>query len=417
MQQVARLSHSPPPNIKNPNLALAFIFVTVLLDSVGFGVIMPVMPQLIMVVTSEPISAAAIYGGWLMFLYALMQFFFAPVMGNLSDRFGRRPVLLLSLLAFGFNYLLMGWAPTLAWLVVGRLIAGCASSTYAIANAYIADVFPPEQRAKNFALMGAAFGGGFILGPVLGGFLGELGPRVPFYATAVLALVNAGFGFLVLPETLTAENRRPFEWRRANPLGAFTHLREYPLVGRLVFGLFFFLIAHQSLPAVWAYFTIARFDWSESQIGFSLGFVGVLMMLSQAFLIRWVIDSWSAVAAAYVGLSCACMSFLGYAFVTEAWMVYVFLLVGAAQGFVGPSVQGVMSARVPANAQGELQGSVASASSLASIIAPLLMTQLFGYFTGATAPIYFPGVSYFLAAGLVLVSTVILLPVLRTAAR
>lgn len=411
------MSHSSPPNIKNPNLALGFIFVTVLLDSIGFGVIIPVMPQLIMVVTGEPISAAAIYGGWLMFLYALMQFIFAPVMGNLSDRFGRRPVLLLSLLAFGLNYLLMGWAPTLVWLVVGRSIAGCASSTYAIANAYIADVFPPEQRAKNFALMGAAFGGGFILGPVLGGFLGELGPRVPFYATALLALINAVFGFLVLPETLAPENRRPFEWRRANPLGAFAHLREYPLLGRLVFGLFFFLVAHQSLPAVWSYFTIARFDWSESQIGFSLGFVGVLMMLTQAFLIRWVIDNWGAVTAAYLGLTCAGLSFLGYAFVTEAWMVYIFLLVGAAQGFVGPSVQGVMSARVPANAQGELQGSVASVSSLASIIAPLLMTQLFGYFTGPTAPVYFPGVSYFLAAGLVLLSTLILIPGLRSAIR
>ncbi|MCX2982804.1 MFS transporter [Halieaceae bacterium IMCC14734] len=403
--------------MKNPNLALGFIFITVLLDSIGFGIIMPVMPQLIMVVTNEPISSAAIYGGWLMFLYALMQFFFAPVMGNLSDRFGRRPVLLLSLLAFGLNYLMMGWAPTLAWLVAGRLIAGCASSTYAIANAYIADVFPPEQRAKNFALMGAAFGGGFILGPVLGGFLGELGPRVPFYATAVLALVNAVFGFLVLPETLAPENRRPFDWRRANPLGAFAHLRQYPLVGRLVFGLFFFLVAHQSLPAVWSYFTIARFDWSESQIGFSLGFVGVLMMLTQAFLIRWVIDRWGAVTTAYMGLTCAGLSFLGYAFVTEAWMVYVFLLVGAAQGFVGPAVQGVMSARVPSNAQGELQGSLASASSLAAIIAPLLMTQLFGYFTGASAPLYFPGVSYFLAATLVVVSTLILIPGMRRATR
>ena len=396
--------------VASPRLALAFIFVTVLLDSVGFGVIMPVMPQLIIEVTGEPLSQAAIYSGWLMFLYAVMQFVFAPVMGNLSDRYGRRPVLLLSLLAFGGNYLLMGLAPTLAWLVIGRLLAGCASSTYAIANAYIADVFPPEERAKNFALMGAAFGGGFILGPVIGGFLGELGPRVPFYATAALALVNAGFGFVFLPETLPEHNRRRFDWRRANPLGALAHLRKYPVVGGLVFALFFFLVAHHSLPAVWSFFTIARLGWSESQIGFSLGFAGVLMMITQAFLIRWVIDRWGPVAAAYTGLICVTASFTGYAFSTQAWMVYVFLVVGAAQGFINPAVQGLMSARVPADAQGELQGALGSVTSLAAIISPPLMTQLFGYFTGPAASVYFPGAPFLAAAGLALVSLLLFIP-------
>lgn len=342
--------------VTNKKLALTFIFITVLLDSVGFGIILPVMPQLIMEVTGEGLSEAAIYGGWLLFIYALMQFFFAPLMGNLSDRFGRRPVLLLSLLAFGLNYLLMGWAPSLLWLVVGRLVAGAASSTYAIANAYIADIYEPEQRAKNFALMGAAFGGGFILGPVLGGYLGELGSRVPFYATAALALSNAAFGFLALPETLMPDNRRRFDWRRANPLGAFLHLRDYPTVYGLVVAYFFFLVGHQSLPAIWAYFSIAKFDWSQSQIGFSLGFVGVMMMFSQAVLIRWVIDRYGPVTTAYLGLLAAIISFSGYAIATQAWMVYVFLAIGSAQGFLGPAVQGLMSARVPANAQGELQG-------------------------------------------------------------
>ena len=399
----------------NNKLALGFIFVTVLLDSIGFGIILPVLPQLIMTVTGESLSQAAVFGGWLLFLYALMQFFSAPLMGSLSDRFGRRPVLLFSLLAFGLNYLLMGWAPSLGWLVLGRMIAGSASSTFAVANAFIADVFEPDQRAKNFALMGAAFGGGFILGPVLGGFLGELGPRVPFYATAWLALANVLFGFIAMPETLARENRRPFDWRRANPLGAFAHLREYPVVLRLVIAYFFFLVAHQALPAVWAYFAIARFDWSESQIGFSLGFVGVMMMIAQAFLIRWVINSYGTVVTAYLGLCCAAISFLGYAFVTQAWMVYIFLLIGAGQGFLGPAVQGLMSARTPADAQGELQGALGSMAGLAAIISPPLMTQLFGYFTSEAAPIYFPGSSYLLAAVLTVFSLVLFVPQLRAA--
>ena len=395
--------------------ALVFIFITVLLDSVGFGIIMPVMPQLLIVVTGEPISQAAVYGGWLMFLYALMQFFFAPVMGNLSDRFGRRPVLLFSLLAFGLNYMLMGWAPSLGWLVLGRIISGCASSTYAIANAYIADVFEPEERAKNFALMGAASGGGFILGPVLGGFLGEMGPRIPFYATAGLALANALFGFLVLPETLAEENRRTFDWRRANPLGALAHLREHPVIAGLVLAYFFFMVAHQSLPAVWSYFSIARFGWSESQIGYSLGFIGIMMMICQAFLIRWVIDHFGPVKTAYLGLAGAIFSFLGYAFVTDPVWVYLFLGVGAIQGFLGPAVQGLMSARTPADAQGELQGALGSVVSLATIISPVLMTQLFGYFTSPSAPVYYPGAAYLLAAGLCVVSLLLFIPNLKRA--
>ncbi|MFT4520041.1 MAG: DHA1 family tetracycline resistance protein-like MFS transporter [Halioglobus sp.] len=406
------MSETKPPI--NKKLALSFIFITVLLDSIGFGVILPVMPQLIMEVTDEGLSSAAIYGGWLLFLYAFMQFLFSPIMGNLSDRFGRRPVLLLSLLAYGLDYLLMGWAPTLMWLVVGRLIAGSASATYSIANAYISDIFEPEERAKNFALMGAAFGGGFILGPVIGGFLGEIGPRVPFYATGAIALCNAVFGFFALPETLSKENRRPFDWKRANPLGAFLHLREYPTVFGLVVAYFFYLLAHQALPALWSYYSIAKFDWSQSEIGFSLGFVGVLMMISQAFLIRWVIDHYGTVITAYIGLTCATLSFLGYAFATEAWMVYVFLTIGAAQGFLGPAVQGMMSARTPANSQGELQGALGSMASLAAIISPVVMTQVFGYFTSETAPVYFPGAGFLLAAILTVLSLFLFVPYLRS---
>jgi DHA1 family tetracycline resistance protein-like MFS transporter len=398
---------------KHRGLALACIFVTVLLDAIGFGIIMPVMPQLIMEITGQDLSRAAVYGGALLFLYALMQFLFSPIMGNLSDRFGRRPVLLLSLLAYGLDYLLMGWAPTLTWLVIGRIIAGSASSTYAIANAYIADIFEPRERAKNFALMGAAFGGGFILGPVLGGLLGELGPRVPFYATGILALLNATFGYFALPETLAPENRRPLDWKRANPLGAFTEIRKHPTVLGLIIAYFAFLVAHQALPAIWAYYSIAQFNWSQTQIGLSLAYVGVLMMICQAFLIRWVIDRYGTRITAYLGLAGAMLSFLGYAFATQPWMIYVFMTVGAAQGFLGPSVQGLMSSRIAANAQGELQGALGSMASLASIVSPPMMTGVFGYFTATESPFHFPGASFLLAAILTLVSFVLFVPHLR----
>lgn len=386
------------------SLALTFILITVLLDSIGFGIVLPVMPQLIMDVTGSGLSAAARFGGWLLFIYALMQFFCAPVIGNLSDRFGRRPVLLLSLAAFSLDYFLMGWAPTLAWLFVGRVIAGIAGSTYDIANAYIADVFPPEERAQNFGLVGAAFGCGFILGPVIGGFLGEMGPRIPFYATAGLTLANLLYGFIVLPETLSIDNQRPFDLKRANPAGAIRQLWAHPEVLGLACVLFIFLIGHHSLPATWAYYTIARFDWTESEIGFSLGVVGITMLITQGFLIRVAIRKLGAERTAYVGLTSALLGFIGYAIAPAGWFIYLAIVMGAVQGFVGPAVQGIMSGRMPANAQGELQGAIGSIASLASIIGPPLMTQLFAYFSEDGALIYFPGAAFATAAVLTMLS-------------
>ncbi len=392
---------------------MVFLFITLLLDAIGFGVILPVMPALIMEVTGESLDRAAVLGGWLMFLYAAVQFFSAPIMGNLSDRFGRRRVLLLSLLAFGLDYLLMGWAPTFSWLLLGRFIAGAASSTWAVANAAIADTFAPEERAKQFALLGAAFGGGFILGPVLGGLLGELGPRIPFYATAVLALINAALGFVFLPETLRPENRRPFQWRRANPLGALAQLRRYPAVIGLIIAWFFFLVGHNALPATWAYYSVAQFNWSESQIGLSLGFVGVLMMIFQAVVIRAVLDRYGGAHTALIGLVGAAVSFFGYALFNDPRWVYLFLAIGAMQGFIGPAVQSIMSARVPADAQGELQGALGSVLSLATILSPPLMTGLFGYFTGPSTPFYFPGAPFLLAGVLCVMSFALFVGPLR----
>lgn len=386
------------------SLALTFILVTVLLDSIGFGIVLPVMPQLIMDVTGEDLGQAARYGGWLLFIYAIMQFFCAPVLGNLSDRFGRRPVLLLSLSAFALDYLLMGWAPTITWLFIGRAIAGIAGSTYGIANAYIADVFPPEQRAQNFGLMGAAFGCGFILGPVIGGFLGELGPRVPFYATAVLTFINLIYGFFVLPETLDTDNRRPFELQRANPAGALRHLWKYPQVLGLVGVMFIYLVGHHSLPATWSYYTIAKFGWTESEIGFSLGVVGITMMITQGLLIRIAIEKLGPEKTAYVGLTSAMLGFIGYAIAPAGWFVYIAIFLGAAQGFVSPALQGIMSGRVPASSQGELQGALGSVASLASIIGPPLMTQLFAYFSDDITAYHFPGAAFVTAAILTLLS-------------
>jgi MFS transporter, DHA1 family, tetracycline resistance protein len=363
-----------------------------------------VLPQLLMDVTGEGLSAAARYGGWLLFAYALMQFWLAPLIGGLSDRFGRRPVLLFSLLVLGIDYLIMWWAPTFAWLLLGRLIAGAAASTYSTCNAFVADISPPEQRAQNFGLMGAAFGAGFVIGPVIGGLLGEFGPRAPFLAAAALSFANLIYGALVLPETLPAERRRAFDWRRANPTGTLGALRRYPVVIGLVGAYFLFQLGHHVLPATWSFFTMERFDWSPRQIGYSLGVVGVLMILVQAFLLRAALPRFGARRAGTIGFVFSIVSFTGYAAATEAWMIYAFLAVGALQGFAGPAMQGIMSSNVPANEQGELQGGLASMASLTAIVGPPLMTEIFAYFTGSSAPLYFPGAPYVVAALVTLVA-------------
>lgn len=395
-----------------PQLAFAFIFVTVLLDSIGFGIIMPVVPQLIMDISGDTLTHAARTSGFLMFAFASMQFIASPVLGNLSDRYGRRPVLLCSLLAMGCNYLLMGWAPTLLWLFVGRFIGGMSASTYGIANAYVADTFPPEKRAQYFALLGAGFGTGFIVGPALGGFLGEYGPRTPFYAAAALTFINVVYGLLVLPESLAPDHRRAFNFSRANPLGAFRQLWQYPTVIALILVYFCYMLGHFALPSVWAFFTIEKFNWSPSDIGVSLSAVGVAMIFVQAYLIRIVLPAWGPMKTAVVGLIATLASFLGYAFVPYAWMMYPVIVVGSLQGFVSPSLQSILSAHIPANAQGELQGAIGSMSGLVAILSPPFMTQLFSYFSSARAPVHFPGAPFFAAA----IFTLLALVLLRTVA-
>jgi DHA1 family tetracycline resistance protein-like MFS transporter len=398
--------------------ALLFLFVAVLVDSIGFGIILPVLPGLIVQLTGVSIDRAAAYGGWLSFVYALMQFFCAPVLGNLSDHFGRRPVLLFALLALGIDYFIMGFAPVIGWLFVGRAIAGLAGASFTPAYAYLADITPPERRAQRFGLMGAAFGIGFIVGPGIGAVLSHFGVRAPFFAAGVLALANATLGFFALPESLAPALRRPFHWTRANPLGTLAQMRRYPVVLLLLGALFLWQLAHQVLPTTWSFYTISKFHWSAAQVGYSLVFVGTLMAIAQG-LLTGVLIPWlgGERRAALAGMASAVVAYVGYAVVTEGWMMYVVALTTFVFALTYPSLQALASQQIPADAQGELQGAVACLYSLSSIIGPPLMTQVFARFSGPAAPVYFPGAAFLTAAVLTVASALLLVRGLRRAPR
>jgi DHA1 family tetracycline resistance protein-like MFS transporter len=394
--------------------ALLFIFILVLMDSIGFGIILPVLPRLIMQLTGVGIDRAARYGGWLSFVYALMQFFCAPVLGNLSDRFGRRSVLLYAVLSLGVDYLIMGFAPTIGWLFLGRTIAGAAGASFTPAYAYVADITPPGRRAQNFGLMSAAFGIGFILGPAIGGLLGSFGPRAPFFAAGALALANFGFGCFALPESLPLEKRRPFHWARANPAGTLNQMRQYPVVLLTLGALFLWQLAHQVLPSTWAFYTIAKFHWTSAQVGASLAFVGLLMALSQGVLTR-VLIPWLGGdrRAALVGMGAALLAYVGYALATQGWMMYAVGLTTFFFALTYPSMNALASQQIPGNAQGELQGAVASLYSLSSIIGPPLLTQIFSRFSDPAGAVYFPGAAFLAAAALTAVCALLFLRAMR----
>ena len=387
----------------NKKAAMGFIFLTLLLDITGIGIIIPVLPKLIEELIHGSISQAALYGGWLTLAYALMQFIFSPFIGNLSDKFGRRPVLLFSLLGFGIDYIFLAFAPTIGWLFVGRVIAGITGASFTTATAYIADISSPENRAKNFGMVGAAFGLGFIIGPVIGGFLGEYGSRIPFIASAVLTFVNLIYGYFVLPESLSKENRRAFDWKRANPFGAFKHLKKYPAVAALAVSYFLVYFAGQSVQTVWSFFGIERFQWSTGMIGLSLGMVGLLVGLVQGVLIRWVNPILGNVKSIYIGFALYALGLFLFSIATEGWMMFVFLIPYCLGGIASPALQSIITGHVPANEQGELQGTLTSLISATSIISPIIMTGLFSYFTKKSAPIYFPGAP-FLLGGLLMIA-------------
>jgi MFS transporter, DHA1 family, tetracycline resistance protein len=388
--------------------AMIFVLITVLIDTIGFGIIIPVLPKLIIELTGEPVSAAAAYGGVILFAFAGAHFLFSPVMGNLSDRFGRRPVLIVSLAVLGIDYLIMGFAPSIAWLIAGRVFAGLFGATFATANAYVTDVTPADKRSQAFGLLGAAWGLGFILGPVIGGFLGEFGPRVPFFVAAVLAFLNVIYGLIVLPETLQEKNRRSFDLKRANPIGALAHFKAYPVIIGLAAVIVLFQIAHDANPAIFTYYTIHKFGWSEREIGFALGFVGITVVFTQTVVIRWTVEKFGEINSAYLGLLIAAVGFMGLGLAAESWLAYVALVPMAFMGLAMPSIRSLMSARVPNDAQGELQGAISSLMGLTMIAAPLIMTQLFYSFTAPNAFIHLPGAPYLLAAILMLLSAILL---------
>lgn len=392
---------------KNKKAALSFIFITLLLDVTGLGIIIPVLPTLIKELIHGTLSEAASYGGWLTFAYAFVQFICAPVLGNLSDRFGRRPVLLLSLLGFGIDYLFLAFSPTIWWLFVGRVIAGAFGASFTTASAYIADISTPEKRAQNFGLIGAAFGLGFILGPVIGGLLGQFGSRIPFFAAAGLSLLNTLYGFFVLPESLPVEGRRPFDIKRANPIGSLLALKKYPAVGSLIVTLILLYTANNGLQSVWSYYGMEKFGWTEAWVGYSLGAVGLMVGIVQGGIIRWAIPKFGQEKSLYVGLTLYSIGFLLFAFAPSGIFMFAFIVPYSLGGIANPALQSIISSYASGNEQGEVQGALTSLMSATTIFAPPLMTSIFSYFTAKNATFHFPGAPFLLCSVLILISVIL----------
>jgi len=378
------------------NAAVGFIFITLLIDVMGFGIIIPVMPGLISSLKHVDVSTAAKYGSYLTVAYSITQFFFSPILGNLSDKYGRRPILLFSLFGFGIDYLFLALAPSYGWLFIGRIIAGITGASFTTASAYIADVSTAENRAKNFGMVGAAFGLGFIIGPVLGGFISHFGDRMPFYAAAALALLNWAYGFFVLPESLKKENRREFNWKKANPVSSLKKLKKFQAIGGLILAMMLLYIAAHAVMSNWNYFTIERFKWDKPTVGLSLGVVGVLVALVQAGLTRVINPKLGNEKSIYLGLAFYATGMVLFGVANQSWMMFAFLVPYCLGGLAQPAMQAVMAGKVPPNEQGELQGALTSVMSLASIIGPLVMNNLFFYFTHGNAPAYLPGAPFFL---------------------
>jgi MFS transporter, DHA1 family, tetracycline resistance protein len=396
--------------------ALGFIFVTLLIDVIGFGIIIPVVPQLIQELSGGTLSEASVIGGWLLFAYSFMQFICAPIVGGLSDRYGRRPVLLLALFGFGLDYLLTSFAPTVAWLFAGRIVAGIMGASFTTGAAYIADISTPEKRAQNFGIIGAAFGLGFIIGPLIGGLLGPYGTRVPFMAAAGLTMINWLYGYFILPESLKPENRRKFEWKRANPIGSLMHLKRYPVIMGLVASLVMIYIAAHAVQSNWAFYTMEKFKWDDRMVGISLAFVGTMFAIVQGFLIRKIIPRLGNYRSVYVGLGLSASGYILYAFAGESWMMFAVTAVYCLGGIAGPALQGIISTQVPPTEQGELQGALTGLMSVTSIIGPVVMTNTFAYFTAINAPSYFPGAPMALGAVLSVVATLMARSTLKKSA-
>ena len=392
-----------------------FILVTVALDTMGASLLIPVLPQFIAALTGEGLASAARYGGALSALFAVIQFLAAPVLGNLSDHYGRRPVLLVSLAAFGLNYLLMSHAPTLAWLFVAQGLAGLFGATTATAGAYLADVTPPAERAHRFGMLGGALGVGIIAGPFIGGVLGEHGMRLPFLAAAGITLLNFCYGLWVLPESLPPERRRPFALKRAHVLGTFQSLAHLPLVTSVLGAYLLAQLALQAIPATWPYYAMQKFGWGPRDVGLSVGLYGAMSIVGQGLLVARLSRRYGSRVTAGFGLSMAIVGFVGLALSGAGWIAITFILPSALGYMTGPSLNGLMSSLVPSDQQGELQGAIASLTSLSMIIAPPVMTLLYSHFVRTTPAL--PGAPYLGAALLCLSSLALFLASTRSLRR
>lgn len=386
--------------------AFIFIFITVMIDSMGISLIMPGLPELMEDITGNPAKEAVLWAGLLSASYALMQFVFSPILGNLSDRYGRRPILMVSLLFLSIDYVIMALAPNLVVLFIGRILAGISAATYATANAFIADISTPEKRAQNFGITGAAFGLGFVLGPALAFLVAGFGFRAMFWTAAILTFANFIFGFLVMPETLKPENRRRFSLARANPIGSILQIRKFPQVAWFITAAVIFNFSHTVFPSTWNFFTAEAFGWTGREIGASMAAVGVGFVIVQGYLIRKIIPAWGPARTAIVGLSVNVVAMALYSLAAAPWMLYAIMPLASLGAITGPALNGMMSTRIADDAQGELQGALMGLSSLAFVFAPLAMTNAHAYFSSEAAPIYFPGASFMLASLLAAVSLI-----------
>jgi DHA1 family tetracycline resistance protein-like MFS transporter len=383
---------------KRARRGLALVFFILLMDMMGIALIMPVMPAYLKELTGADASEAVLEGSWLFIVYSAMQFLFGTFIGNLSDRFGRRPILLASVLSFAIDNLICAIAGSYWMLFIGRVLAGISGASYATASAYVADISTDETRAKNFGLVGISFGVGFTLGPVIGGLLGELGPRVPFYVAALIAFINFLVALVFLPETLEKHQRRTFEWKRANPLGGLLQMRNYKGIGWVVGVMFLFWFAHVVYPIAWPFVANYRYGWTQGTIGLSLGTFGVLSAVVMGVILPRFIKVYGEWATAVVGLAFCAVGFIGYAIAWEGWMVFAVIAIACLEGMTDPALRSISAAGVPPSMQGELQGTLNSLSSITSIAGPFLFSYLFSAFTAPSAPVQFPGAPYAAAA-------------------
>ena len=386
------------------NPAIFFIFITIVIDVLGIGIIIPVLPKILLELTGKGLSEASQLSGYLMASYAVMQFVFSPIIGGLSDKYGRRPVILASLFGFFLDYMILVYAPTMAWLFVGRILAGITGASFTTATAYIADISNNENRSKNFGMVGAAFGLGFIIGPPIGGILGGIGTRVPFMFAAGLALINALYGYFILPESLSKENRRAFDWKRANPVGSLKNLGRYPALLGLVGALFCLQIAGQTHPSTWSYFTMKVFNWNSDQVGWSLAFVGLIVAIVQGGLNRIINPKIGDRNSVIIGLLFYGAGFILFSLATKGWMMYIFMVPFGLGGIAGPALQSLITKQVSPNEQGELQGGITSLQSLTTIIGPLVASNLFSYYSDGKDHFQFPGAAFFMAGVLTFVA-------------